>query len=152
MKKFFLTLAAVLGFASQAGSKTQITLDQLTAPTTTAVMVSVPGKGWAPAQLDPSLVLDTATAPPTLKAPGGGSGTTPTFVDLVALAGNVDGVNAFFTLPSIPNPATSLEVVVNGLIYKPGVDFTLATGGSTITFTATSIPQVGSILMASYRR
>ncbi len=146
-KKILLTIAAVLGFASQAGSKTQITLDQITAPNTTSVMVSIAGKGWGPAQLDPSLVLDTTTNPPTLKAPGGGQ---PTFVDSVTPTGTVDGVNAVFTLPSSPNPPISLVLSVGGLTYSAGVDFGVS--GSAITFLPGSIPSAGSIIRASYRR
>jgi len=148
MKKFFLTFLAVLGFASQAGSKTQVTLDQIVAPTTTAIMVSVPGKGWTPAQLDPSLVLDTTTVPPTLRAVPGSPG--PTFVDSVTPTGTVDGTNTVFTLPSIPNPAASLCLNVNGLTYRTGVDFNLS--GATVTFLTPSTPPSGSVLVASYRK
>ncbi len=146
MKKFLLTLAAVFGFASQAGSKTQITLDQITAPNATSVMVSIAGKGWTPAQLDPSLVLDTTTNPPTLKAPGGGQ---PVFVDSVTPTGTVDGVNAAFTLPSAPNPPLSLDLT-GGITYSAGVDYTLS--GSTITFLPGAVPTTGIVIRASYRR
>jgi hypothetical protein len=146
MKKFLLTIAAVLGFASQAGSKTVITLDQLQANTVVGVMVNT-GKGWTQAQLDPSLTLDTTTVPPTLKS-NGNSG--PTFVDGVTPVGSVDGVNLTFTLPSAPNPAASLELSVNGLTYKSTLDYTLTS--ATITFIPASVPASGSVLLASYRR
>ena len=146
VKKILLVLAAVLGMVSQAGSKTQVTLDQLVAPTTNAIMVSVPGKGWTPAQFDSSLVLDATTNPPTLRAPGG----QPTFVDAVTPTGTIDGVNAIFTLPSAPNPALSLELIVNGLTYKAGNDYNLS--ASTVTFIPGSVPSSGSILQASYRK
>ncbi len=149
MKKFLLTLAAVLGFASQAGSKTQITLDQLAAPTTTSIMVSVPGRGWTAAQLDPTLVLDTTTTPPTLKAPGGG-GSQVIFVDWVTPTGTVDGVNQNFTLPSAPNPGTSLTVIVNGITQRAVVDYNLTPGTSTFTFI--TAPTAGSVVAAEYRR
>jgi len=145
MKRFLLAFAAVLGFASQAGSRTQTTLDQITAPNATGVMIDVAGKGWTFAVIDASLVIDATTTPPTLRAPGGGQ---PTFVDAVTPAGTVDGVNAIFTLPSAPNPSASLELSVNGLTYKAGTDFSLS--GATVTFI--SVPTSGSVLVASYRR
>ena len=145
MKKFFLTFAAILGFASQAGSKTAITTDQILANTSVGVMVNT-GRGWTQAQLDPSLVLDQTTTPPTLKAPGG----QPTFVDGITPTGTVDGINTIFTLPSAPNPPASLELTVNGLTYKSGTDYNLS--GATVTFLATSVPSSGSILTAFYRR
>lgn len=150
MKKFLLTLAAVLGFASQAGSKTAITLDQLIAPNAAGVMVDVAGKGWTFAVIDSSLVIDTTTAPPTLRAPGGGQ---PTFVDWVMPIGTINGINPTFTLPSAPNPVASVELIVNGLVYSQGVspaDFTVS--GATITFNPPSIPSTGSSMTVSYRR
>lgn len=151
MKKFLLILAAVFGFASQAGSKTQVTLDQIAASNSQGVMVSIIGRGWVQAQLDSSLVIDTTTNPPTLKATA--SGPPVTFVDAVAPTGAVDGVNVIFTLPSAPNPPASLELTQNGLTQTPGVagipnDFTLS--GTAITYS--SPPSVGSKLLASYRR
>lgn len=152
MKKLLLTLAAVFGFASQAGSKTAITLDQISAPNSQGVMVSVVGKGWVQAQLDAAtLTLDTTTNPPTLKANSGGPPVT--FVDGVVPVGTVDGVNTVFTLPSAPNPSASLDLTQNGLGQAMGVapapnDFTL--NGNTITYNFA--PSVGSKLLASYRR
>lgn len=146
MKKFLLTLAAVLGFASQAGSKTAITLDQITAPNSVGVMVSVPGRGWVQAQIDSTLTLNTATNPPTLSASP--QGQPPTFVDAVTPTGTVDGINSVFTLPSAPNPPASLELSTNGLTYKSGLDYVLS--GASVSFSAP--PSAGSVLLASYRR
>lgn len=151
MKKFFLILAAILGLSTQqAGSKTQITLDQLIAPTTQAIMVSVPGRGWVQAQFDSTITLNTATNPPTLSAPGSAP-PFPVFVDAVVPTGTVDGVNVTFTLPSAPNPASSLELVLNGLVQTSGGsggDFNLT--GSTITYN--TAPAIGGKLLAYYRR
>ena len=149
MKRFLLALAAVLGFASQAGSKTQITLDQIAAPTSMGVMVNIIGTGWTRAQIDSTLVIDTSTSPPTLRAPGGGQ---VVFVDAVTPAGTIDGVNAVFTLPSVPSPAASLEVHLNGMLMRVGVDFNIPAGSSIVTFVAGALPQTGSQLVASYRR
>jgi len=60
-------------------------------------------------------------------------------------AGTINGVNATFTLSAIP---TSLILIVNGLVLTEGVDYTLS--GSTITFLAGAIPQVGDSLLAYY--
>lgn len=147
MKKFLLTVLAVLGFTSQAGSKTTISLDQITAPTITSVMVSVPGKGWTPAQLDPSLALDTTTTPPTLRA----IPTAASQPSWVTPSGTLDGVNAVFTLPSAPNPPGALTVARNGLVLTQvlssgGGDYTLS--GTTITFVAGAVPLPGDTLRA----
>ena len=141
MKKFLLTALAILGFASQAGSKTTITLDQITAPTTSGVMVNVTGTGWTLAVLDSSMTLDTTTKPPTLRA----IAATPQ-TSWVTPTGTIDGVNAAFTLLSTPNPPGSLTVIRGGLTLSSGIDFNLS--GTTITFLAGSIPQPGDIIRA----
>lgn len=144
MKKALLLLLVVLGFASQAGSKTAITLSQIQAGAINGIMVNlaVGGSGWTLAQLDPSIVLDTSTVPPTLKAV---SAATPQ-TSWVTPTGTVDGTNAVFTIPSAPNPPASLTVVRNGLVLSVGNDFNLS--GTTITFVAGAIPQVGDTIRA----
>jgi len=71
------------------------------------------------------------------------------FVDGETPAGTIDGINTTFTLAAIPNPASSLQLFRNGLLQRPGVDYTLS--GATITFAAPSIPQPGDVLLAWYR-
>jgi hypothetical protein len=70
--------------------------------------------------------------------------------DLETPTGNIDGVNTVFTLSGIPLPASSLQFFRNGLLQKAGIDYTLAV--NTVTFHASSVPQTGDILQASYRK
>lgn len=79
--------------------------------------------------------------------PCGGGG--PQFIDGEAPAGGVDGSNATFTLANTPSPATSLVLFRNGVVQKPGVDFTLT--GASVQFLAGAVPQSGDTLMAWYR-
>jgi len=75
--------------------------------------------------------------------------TGATFVDAETPGGTLDGANATFTLAGTPNPPASLNLTCNGLIQKPGVDYTLS--GSTITFTLTATPLATDTLLAWYR-
>jgi hypothetical protein len=79
-----------------------------------------------------------------------GSGGSANFVDLEVPSGVVDGSNAAFTLANLPSPAASLHLFRNGLVQKPGFDFTLA--NATVTFVTSAIPQPGDTILASYRR
>ncbi len=79
----------------------------------------------------------------------GTGGSTPLFVDAITPTGTINGVNAVFTLPSVPNPPASLVLARNGLVQASPADFTLS--GNTITFAAAAIPQTGDTLLASYR-
>jgi hypothetical protein len=79
----------------------------------------------------------------------GGTAVTGTFVDGETPGGAANGSNAAFTLSQAPNPAASLLLYRNGMLQKRLVDYDLS--GTTITFTAPSIPQPGDILLASYR-
>jgi hypothetical protein len=72
-----------------------------------------------------------------------------TFVDGETPQGATDGTNAAFTLANAPSPAASLELYRNGLVQKPGVDYSLT--GSAVTFTSVSVPKPGDILQAYYR-
>jgi len=71
------------------------------------------------------------------------------FHDSEVPSGTVNGVNAVFTLTVAPNPAQSLILAVNGVIQKPGVDFTLSSG--TVTFLSGAIPKTGDQLISWYR-
>jgi hypothetical protein len=79
----------------------------------------------------------------------GECGTKLAFHDLETPGGALDGNNATFTLAEAPSPAASLLLFRNGLLQKPGGDYTLS--GATITFAAGSVPQPGDLLAASYR-
>ena len=80
-------------------------------------------------------------------APCGGGG--PQFADGELLTGVVDGTNNTFTLSGPPSPVSSLALFRNGIMQKPGVDYTLT--GSTVAFVTASIPQSGDTVLASYR-
>jgi hypothetical protein len=80
---------------------------------------------------------------------GGGGGSFGVFQDAETPTGSIDGVNATFTLATTPDPPASLELTKNGVVQKPGIDFTLS--GPTIMFLAGAIPQTGDVLLAWYR-
>jgi hypothetical protein len=95
---------------------------------------------------------------PTGSNSGGGGGSSPpvigenssgSFIDGETPSGSVNGSNVTFVLASIPNPATSLALYLNGVLQSVGTDFTLSS--ATITFINGVIPQTGDILRASYR-
>ncbi len=78
-----------------------------------------------------------------------GSVHVPVFLDTVVPTGTVNGGNTVFTLSPAPSPPESLKLTRNGLVQKPGTDFTLS--GGTITFTTNATPQTGDTLLAWYR-
>jgi hypothetical protein len=65
-------------------------------------------------------------------------------------AGNINGINASFTLSGTPNPSRSLFLFKNGLAQTAGSgnDYTLA--GNIITFQSGNVPESGTNLLASY--
>jgi hypothetical protein len=71
------------------------------------------------------------------------------FHDAEVPGGTINGANAVFTLQTAPSPAQSLQLAVNGVIQKAGVDFTLSS--DTITFVSGAIPQGGDELLSWYR-
>lgn len=82
--------------------------------------------------------------------PCAGASSVPVFSWAEVPSGTLNGVNAVFTLLSIPNPAASLELFRNGILQKAsGVDYTLS--GLTVTFVAGAIPQAGDLLLATYQ-
>lgn len=81
---------------------------------------------------------------------GGSSGVSPDFVDADVLVGPIDGVNATFTLSAVPNPASSLLLYRNGVLLKPGADFTI--NGAAVQFVPAAVPRPGDLLQAFYRR
>ena len=76
-------------------------------------------------------------------------GLTPSFVDGDAPSGIVDGANLTFALSSTPAPVSSVSIYRNGLLMKPGQDYTLS--GRTLQFVSGEAPQPGDTLLASYR-
>jgi len=80
---------------------------------------------------------------------GGGGGVTPLFVDGESPTGAVNGVNSVFLLNRAASPAASLNLYRNGLLQRPGTDFSLA--GAVITFFSGALPRSGDLLTASYR-
>lgn len=70
------------------------------------------------------------------------------FVNNETPSGSINGSNTSFTLASSPNPATSLELRLNGQILKSGSgnDFTL----SDATITMVAAPASGDVLTATY--
>jgi hypothetical protein len=76
-------------------------------------------------------------------------GNLPNYSDSEAPAGVVDGANVTFGLAATPTPAVSLLLFRNGLVQKPGLDYTLS--GKTVTFLANNAPQPGDTIMAWYR-
>jgi len=79
----------------------------------------------------------------------GPCGAATSFLDGDSPAGIVDGANTSFSLTGVPNPPESVSVFRNGLLQKPGLDYTI--GGRTIQFVAAATPQPGDTLLASYR-
>ena len=73
----------------------------------------------------------------------------PSFADGEIPIGSINGSNPVFTLAFAPSPAASLDLYRNGLLMKLGVDFTL--NANVVTFSPASTPQVGDLLVASYR-
>ncbi len=71
------------------------------------------------------------------------------YVDAETPTGAIDGVNAAFTLASMPNPLSSLSLYRNGFLLRFGIDYSWTVG--TLQFSAGSVPQAGDILRAYYR-
>ena len=60
--------------------------------------------------------------------------------------GTIDGANTSFTIASAPAPATSLVVILNGMVMTLTEDYTLS--GTTLSMVVA--PLTNSILRASY--
>ena len=60
--------------------------------------------------------------------------------------GAVNGTNTVFTLANTPNPSASLDIELNGLPQRVGIDFTLS--GANITFI--TVPQAGDSVYARF--
>jgi hypothetical protein len=79
----------------------------------------------------------------------GGNGVLAQFSDGEIPSGAVNGANAVFTLFFAPSPQVSLELYRNGLLMKPGTDYTL--NANVVTFMTAAKPQTGDLLIANYR-
>jgi hypothetical protein len=79
----------------------------------------------------------------------GGGGVVPFFMDGETPAGAINGLNQNFLLTYPPSPPESLQLFRNGLLLRPGADYTLA--GSAVTFFLAATPQAGDALIARYR-
>ena len=74
------------------------------------------------------------------------------FADDITPTGTIDGVNDTFSLPTVPDPAASLQLFKNGILQESTSKFVLTV--DTIVFTALNIPQstgTPDILRAWYR-
>ncbi|HET8548800.1 MAG TPA: hypothetical protein VFL57_12375 [Bryobacteraceae bacterium] len=71
------------------------------------------------------------------------------FVDGETPGGVIDGANVTFTLASVPAPASSLLLFRNGLLLRPGLDYSLS--AQTITLNTASAPAPADTLIANYR-
>lgn len=91
------------------------------------------------------VVIDTTDGVQAVS--GGGVSVGPLFVDGEIPAGAIDGSNTVFLLAHAPSPALSLELFLNGVKQRAGVDYTLASN----TITDTIPPATGDSLEASYR-
>ncbi len=80
---------------------------------------------------------------------GGSGGVSPLYSDGETPGGSVNGSNTVFTLSFAPSPQASLDLYRNGLLMRLGTDYTLST--NVVTFLTASTPQVGDMLVASYR-
>jgi hypothetical protein len=80
---------------------------------------------------------------------GGGGGILPLYSDSEIPSGVVNGFNATFLLANTPSPVASLELYHNGILMKQGLDYSIS--GFTILFATAAVPQVGDIVLASYR-
>lgn len=78
-----------------------------------------------------------------------GSGTEPSFFDYIVPSGVINGGNAAFTVSSVPSPAASLRLYLNGQLMTAGAgkDYTLS--GANITYALP--PPGGSKHVAFYR-
>jgi len=80
---------------------------------------------------------------------GGGGYTGPGFVDSEIPSGAINGLNTVFGLSGTPSPASSLELILNGITLSSGVDFTVS--ANSITMLVASTPRTGDVFRASFR-
>lgn len=122
--------AGTVGIVVVVPSTTTITGGGQTSTTQSAALVC--------AVADSTLALDTSKTPPVLHAVATPPAPAPVLVASTP-TGSIDGVNAVFTAAAPPVFVTS-----NGMVLQLGLDYSV--GGSTITFVAAAIPQLGDTL------
>lgn len=66
-------------------------------------------------------------------------------------SGVIDGANDTFMLAHAPNPASSLNVNVNGVPQAEGAAYQFTLHGSVIIFNAAAIPLAGDVIVVSYQ-
>lgn len=73
--------------------------------------------------------------PPQQITGGGGGGTVPGGVGgwSESPSGSLNGTNTVFTLAAAPSPGSALILALNGVVLRPGTDYTIS--GATITLT-----------------
>jgi hypothetical protein len=71
------------------------------------------------------------------------------FADGEVPSGTIDGNNLVFATSQNANPITSLALYRNGLRLTANVDYSIS--GTTITFGSSLAPQLGDLLLCSYR-
>ena len=76
---------------------------------------------------------------------------TGNFVFNEVPAGDIDGLNAAFTLANSASPTSSIQLYKNGIRQKPGSgnDYVI-TNATTVTFEAGNIPQTNDNLLVDY--
>jgi hypothetical protein len=148
------------GGGGGAGNITgNITISQVTGLTSALAVLPIEGVGYAPglaAVINSSGQLSGATGNlgdcvkvDGSSGPCGGGGVLPQFSDGETPTGTINGANAAFSLAFTPSPTSSVQVYLNGLRMLQGLDYNIS--GSTITFLPVSIPQLGDVILASYR-
>lgn len=99
-----------------------------------------------PPAINQALVWNGAAYAPTTISTASPSGNSINFADAEIPMGNIDGVNATFSLLNAPTPSSSLQIVYNSGIQSP--DMYMLNGR---TFILTFVPQVGDSLVTYYR-
>jgi hypothetical protein len=129
-------------------AQTDLTTAQLrpASPSSTpTIQFYLPGAGFVLVTLGTSLALNTSVSPPMLSAV---APPLPNFVDAETPGGTPNGTLVTFTLANSP-AGSSLHLYRNGLRQRSGLDYTIS--GSSITFLAVAVPQLGDLLLADYR-
>ncbi len=152
--------SVVGGGGGGAGNITgSVTISQVVGLTSALAVLPIEGVGYAPglaAVINSSGQLTGASGNlgdcvrvDGTSGPCGGGGVLPQFSDGEIPSGAVNGLNTAFTLAFVPSPTSSAQVYLNGLRMEQGLDYTIS--GATITFLPVSVPQVGDVILASYR-
>lgn len=70
------------------------------------------------------------------------------YADNIVPSGVQDGVNQTFSLPTAPNPGSSLKYYYNGILLDQGADYSLS--GQTVVY-ALVAPSLSDTQVAFYR-